>query len=420
MSPEPGDSGRPAAVDRARPGGRVDDVTDGVLLARGFHLGSTIQVSTREGSVVIDTTGSAASAVRARGALYQRNPQHARYVIYTHCHPDHIGGAGEFVSAMTRDVIGHSLLPGLCQRDYECLRHWTTRIRSHQKGAPAEIDNDDCGDTLNEHAYIPPTVTFDDVLDLEVGGFTFHLEHTEGETRDHLLVWVPERSVLMPGDLFYAAFPNLSTPAIGPRPILGWIRSLNRMLEFNAEHLVPSHTSAISGKENVRSALTSYRDAIQHVWDESLKAIDSGQTVHDAARSIRLPARLASSPYLAETYGTVAWGVRAVYDSITGWYDGDIATLNPLPARERNSELVAAAGAAVIAGRAAAAHARGDHQLALELTSVVLSVEPRNTTAGRVRARACLAMSSSATNLNEQRFYQSGARLAEAALAEHA
>ena len=393
--------------------GQVDQVTDDVLLARQFHLGSAIQIATPEGAVIVDTTGAVEGATRARDAIYERNRQEATYIIYTHCHGDHTGGAEPFTSDATQAIVAQSLLPSLYERDFDCLQHWTTRVRSHQMGMPVELMP---GMFERPRSFVAPTMTFDESLDLEVGGLTFHLEHTEGETRDHLMVWIPERGVLMPGDLFYAAFPNLSTPAIGPRPIVGWIRSLDRFLELDAEYLVPSHTVAISGRDNVRTVLTNYRDAIQYVWDESLRAIDRGLLVHEAARAIQLPEHLASLAYLAEQYGTVNWGVRAVYDAITGWYDGDVASLNPLPRGERDAELVAAAGADAIVERAAAAHERGDHQLALELTSVVLSGEPRHRAANTVRAAACRAMLPLVTSVNERGFYASGARIAEAVL----
>lgn len=411
----------------ARPspaGGRVIEVTEGVSLAIGYHLGSVIQVVTPEGAVVIDSTGGTPNAIAARDGLRRHDGAETRFLIYTHCHPDHCGGAEPLTSDRTEAVIAQALLPELWHRDTECLGPWHRRIRSWQRGSPLEAGaangdagrDDDRDPERTEHSYIEPTVTFDDAVDIEVGGLTFHLEHTEGETRDHLLVWIPQLKVLCPGDLYYSAFPNLSTPAIGPRPVQGWIRSLERFLQLGAEHLVPSHTLPVSGPEQVTEVLTNYRDAISFVWDESTRAMNEGLSVHEAARRTRLPAHLAELPYLAERYGTVSWGVRAVYDQLTGWYDGDPAHLDPLPRAHIDTELAALAGVDAIVARAEQLHRNGDHQLALELVSVAIGAEPRHEAANRLQVAICRALAAGSTSFNQLGFYTSAVRVAESRL----
>lgn len=377
-------------------------VRDAVHVARGFHLGNVIKVATAEGPLVIDTTGGTANGAAARDALAEASPGDPAYVVYTHCHNDHTSGAEAFTAGeATRDIVAQALLPEIEHRDMTCLANFTQRHRSFQMGRP--------GEAVFEHrTFLPPTLTFDESLDIELGGLTFHLEHTEGETRDHLLVWIPELRVLCPGDLVYASFPNLSTPAVGPRPILGWIRALDRFIELEPEHLVGSHSGPVSGRGEVAAVLTAYRDAIQHVWDESVRAIDAGVEVHEAARTIALPPELASHPWLREIYGTVNWGVRAVYDVLTGWHDLEPASLNPHPEQVRDRALVEAAGAGAIVERAAQALGAGDAQLAVELLEVVLHADPLHVRANEVQAEACVALRRSSTSINEMGFYRSG------------
>ena len=402
--------------------GRVLEVTEGVQLAIGYHLGSVIRITTPEGAVVIDSTGGTANAVAARDDLQRHSHAETRYLIYTHCHRDHCGGAEPFTSERTEAVVAQALLPELWQRDTECLGPWHRRIRAWQRGLsdPPRIDESagqpDGTSDVADHSYVTPSMTFDEELDLEIGGLTFHLEHTQGETRDHLLVWIPELKTLCPGDLYYSAFPNLSTPAIGPRPVQGWVRSLDRFLELGAEHLVPSHTVPVSGRENVRNVVTNYRDAISFVWDESVRAMNDGLSVHEAARSITLPEHLGGLPYLAERYGTVAWGVRAVYDQLTGWYDGDPAHLDPLPRTYLDRELVNLAGAEAMVARAEQLHDQGEDQLALELLSVVIDADPWYERANRLQVALCQALAASGTSINQVGFYTSGVRTADVRL----
>jgi alkyl sulfatase BDS1-like metallo-beta-lactamase superfamily hydrolase len=380
---------------------RIDAPAPGVHVARGFDLGNVIKLASAEGPVVVDTASSRASAARARDALAAVSPGEARYVVYTHSHNDHTSGAESLVTDATQELIAHAATTELTERDHGCLGNWTSRHRSHQRGRPFDPPFDDRG-------YVEPTLTFDRELDIEVGELTLHLEHTEGETRDHLLVWVPETRVLLCGDLIYPAFPNLSTPAVGPRPILGWLRSLDRFRELAPDHLVPSHGPPVSGGEAVRDVITAYRDAIQYVWDESLRAIDAGIEVHAAARAIELPEHLRAHPWLREVYGTVNWAVRAVYDVITGWYDLSPASLDPSPSAHRHAALVDAASPQALIDRAREALADDDAQLALELTDPLLSVEPTHQAANEIQIDACEVLRDRSTSLNQRGFYHAG------------
>ena len=109
------------------------------------------------------------------------------------------------------------------------------------------------------------------------------LVHAPGETNDQLFVWLPEKRVLLPGDNFYRAFPNLDTiRGTLYRDVLQWVESLDRMRERRPEHLVPSHTRPLSGADAIHAALTDYRDAIQFVHDQTIRGINRG---HERDRS---------------------------------------------------------------------------------------------------------------------------------------
>jgi glyoxylase-like metal-dependent hydrolase (beta-lactamase superfamily II) len=44
---------------------------------------------------------------------------------------------------------------------------------------------------------------------VQVGGVRIELVEAHGETHDQLFVWLPDKSVLLPGDNYYHSFPNL-------------------------------------------------------------------------------------------------------------------------------------------------------------------------------------------------------------------
>ena len=60
------------------------------------------------------------------------------------------------------------------------------------------------------------------------------------------------------------------------RDTLIWSRTIDQMLEFSPEYLIPQHTRPLIGKEEIRETLTAYRDAIQYVHDQTVRLMNKG------------------------------------------------------------------------------------------------------------------------------------------------
>ena len=81
-----------------------------------------------------------------------------------------------------------------------------------------------------------PTKTFSGRHTLKVGGTTFELVAAPGETDDQLFVYMPKEKLLLPGDNWYAAFPNLYTiRGTAPRSVESWVKSLDAMRALEAD-----------------------------------------------------------------------------------------------------------------------------------------------------------------------------------------
>jgi alkyl sulfatase BDS1-like metallo-beta-lactamase superfamily hydrolase len=53
-------------------------------------------------------------------------------------------------------------------------------------------------------AILPPTRTFgSDLLELDIAGLKLVLRHAPGETPDQIIIWLPQKKVLLPADNFY-------------------------------------------------------------------------------------------------------------------------------------------------------------------------------------------------------------------------
>jgi alkyl sulfatase BDS1-like metallo-beta-lactamase superfamily hydrolase len=396
---------------------RVEKITDSIYLASGFALGSVQMVITDEGLVIIDTTESKEAAREIFERFRKITTQPVRYVIYTHGHLDHVSGTPVFLEEGT-EVIATKDLVRFMEKDFQDLREFHVRSRLNQAGQLAQeysrkLPVKSLFRGVGEFDGLAwPTVTFEKEYAFVLGGKAFELYHTTGETPDHLMVWLPEERALFCGDLYYASFPNLSTPMLEPRPVKGWIESLERMIEMEPVTLIPGHTPPIIGEENVRDVLTHYSRAIRHVYEQTINCINEGKTVEQAVGRIRLPDDLAGLPYLRELYGRVDWSVRGIYRGMTGWYDGGGTELAPLPPSYRARETVGLAGGAdKILARAIVLQGKGEHQLVCELCDIVIDANPEDRLAHVIKASSLDAMAYTGGNLNMFGFYRSAAAL---------
>ena len=203
------------------------------------------------------------------------------------------------------------------------------------------------------------------------------LLHTPGETNDGLSVWLPDTRVLLTGDLFLKAFPNMyAIRGAAPRPVMTWVGSLTNLIALGAEHVVPGHTRPVLGATNARDALTAYRDGIRSVYDQTIEGMKKGERPDELVAHVKLPPQLAGSPYLQEYYGTVEWSVRAIYSDHLGWFDGNATRLFPMPEVERAQKIVALAGGVQqTLSRGREALARGDFRWAAEVADCILAVD---------------------------------------------
>jgi glyoxylase-like metal-dependent hydrolase (beta-lactamase superfamily II) len=261
-------------------------------------------------------------------------------------------------------------------------------------------------------AKLPPTRTFSgDQLLLTVAGVRLQLLSTPGETMDAISVWLPDKRVLMPGDDFLRAFPNIS-PIRGARLRIpeDWIASLEKMIELGPEYVVPSHTRPVVGGAAARAALTAYRDGIKSIVDQTIQGMSQGERPDELVRHVKLPPDLAANPYLQEFYGSVAWTVRGIYADRVGWFDGNATKLYPLPEKDRAAKLVGLIGGpdkALARGREALS-AR-EFTWAAELADYVLANDGANAVAKRIKAQALIELGERQINAIARNYYLSSA-----------
>jgi alkyl sulfatase BDS1-like metallo-beta-lactamase superfamily hydrolase len=389
-------------------------ITDQIWQATGF--GNTFMVITPEGNVIIDTS-LPATAPRHKQLLQQVSDAPVRYIVLTHAHADHTGGVQLWREEDTQ-IIAHA--------EHEEFMHYQRRlagmfaIRNAAQfpdlprpagGAQVALMNPG-----NYDAQIQPTILFDREYRFTLGGMTFEVLHTPGETYDHLSVWIPELKAVFVGDNFYGSFPNIYTlRGTKPRWALDYVNSLNKVLALQPEILVPSHGDAIHGNAMINQAVSKYRDAILHVHDETVAGMNQGKDVFTLMQEISLPDDL----NIGEEYGAISWTVRGIYEGYMGWFDGNPANMYPIPPTAVYPDLVALGGGADQVAQLSRQYlSDGDAVRAMHMADIALTAEPANVAALQARLGALEKLLTESANSNEAGWLRHGINETRARLAQ--
>ncbi len=244
-----------------------------------------------------------------------------------------------------------------------------------------------------------------------MGGERFELHHARGETDDHTWVWMPERKVLCPGDLFIWASPNCGNPQKVQRYPREWALALRTMSALGAETMFPGHGPPIVGAERIRQALDETAELLEFLHESTLALMNQGARLNDILHEVKAPERLLARPYLRPVYDEPEFIVRNLWRLYGGWYDGNPAHLKPAREVELARELASLAGGAPrLVDRALELSAKGEHRLACHLAETAALAAPDDAAIGETRSKVYTARAEVETSLMAKGVYNAAAR----------
>jgi len=377
-----------APIFPVRVNGELSELGDGLVVIESFS--NVIALVTDEGLVLSDTSGAKTGvAVEKRLREWSGEPIHS--ILYTHGHIDHVGGAGAFVAGADAlghpapRFIGHENLPPRFDR-YEMTNGYNTIVNERQFGETPRMK------IGGAHRFLPqdtprPEVTFKDRMGLRVGDLQLDLRHSKGETDDHLWAWLPEKKMILTGDLFMWNFPNAGNPQKVQRYPKEWAAALREMSGLGAELLVPAHGFPVAGASRIRMILDDTAAALETLVEGTLEMMNAGERLDAIIHNLEIPPETLAKPYLRAIYDEPEFIIHNIWRLYGGWYDGNPARLKPAPDSALASEVASlSGGVGVLIERAEALAEAGDFRLACHLIEMSVLAEPEDKRAHGARA----------------------------------
>jgi len=348
-------------------------INDHILMV---HATSNVYVIIGDDGDVVLNSGTAAqgAAIRQKFEALLGRALDVRKLIFTQSHPDHVGGWQAFADGHT-EIIAQRMFHQIVAERRMLTPFFGARfanvIAAMLAGMPRNLGLD---------AGEPDQVsTFADSFEFTFSGRRFLLKSMpSGETLDALAVWLPNEKTVFTGNwagAIHGALPNFYT-ARGDRQrsVPGWLGECRDLLAQEPELLITGHEQPIFGRDRIRADLTKISDAISHIHDRTVEAMNAGVNIATIQASTELPAGFT----IREGRCPPHWIARAVYEEYAGWFHQDLTSeLYTTPQSAIWPELVDAMGGSErVAERALELLSQGETEKALHFAEMAAAGEP--------------------------------------------
>lgn len=327
----------------------IYSVGDGVHFFVGYGTSNAIAIEAEMSVILVDTLDSPDRSAELLIDLQKITQKPIRTIIYTTNHEDHRGGASMF-RATAQSIISF----GSNETQNNSEKSIKNLLNKRQEKFMGYNLSDEMfvtqglgkreGHTQGQRNYQPLLTTeviTTGIVDKEIDGIHLQLINAPGESNQAGYVWLPEQKIMCCGDNFYQAFPDLTiVNSKMTSDVTKWIKSLDLLISFNPQTVLPGHLNYLDGKKEVKVVLNNYKKAMLFVFNETLKRIDMGNSIETIINEVELPESLVNLPYLQEIYGSVEWNVRAIYSVYIGWFNGNPTNLHKLSLKNQAVKMV--------------------------------------------------------------------------------
>ena len=336
---------------------RMYTVRPGVWCLVGNGLSNQTFVEGPDGIIAIDTGESVQEMRDAIRELRQFTDRPIVAVLYTHFH--YVSGTTAVFeeSGGPVPVHGHERIALNRSRVSTEIAPAYSRGLVYQFGTSLPVDGPDglvsAGLGLYyrnpEHApftngFVKPDSTWVGGEKLVVAGLRIEIEYAPSDADDSVTIWFPDLSVCVQNIVWPVLFNVFAIRGEEYRDPRVLLRGVEHVASLQPEYLVTCHGPPIQGSSDIVKRVTRYRDSLQFMWDQTVRALNRGDTADQIAHAVRLPDFFDDDYLTTEFYGVTEHHVRQIATGLRGWFDGDPSKLFPLEPTERFTRLVVGFG----------------------------------------------------------------------------
>lgn len=228
----------------------VKEISDGLYwVTEGVY--NTMFLTTGKGVIVIDAPPSFGDKLLKAVAEVTREP--IAYVIYSHSHADHIGGAARYPASATY------------------IAHQDTKARLERTADPNRPAP--YGVFVGGAAVPLPTITFTDKYTLTVGNQTLELAY-RGDDHEpgNIYVYAPRQKVLMKVDIVFPGWTPFVDLAVS-EDTMGYLKAHDTILSYDFDWLVSGHFGRLATRKDVEVQKAYMQDIVANA-KTALQSVD--------------------------------------------------------------------------------------------------------------------------------------------------
>jgi alkyl sulfatase BDS1-like metallo-beta-lactamase superfamily hydrolase len=388
--------------------GGLFKVVDRLYQVRNHDISNLTIVEGDTGLILFDPLISTECSSAALALYYEHRPKKPVVaVVYSHTHVDHYGGVKGVISeedvaaGKVRVIAPEGFLEAAVSENI-VAGNVMTRRALYQYGSLIPFDEKGniglglgTSISLGSITLIAPTETITQTgQKLDIDGLTFEFmlaPDTEAPAEMHW--FIEELGALTAAENCCHTLHNTYTlRGAQIRDPHAWSHYLGETIErwgAKTEVLYGMHHWPVWGSDRAVDLLSKGRDAYGFINDETLRLANHEYNPVEVAEMVKLPDVLDRHWALRGYYGTLNHNVKATYVKYLGWFDGNPATLHPLPPEDSAKRyLEFMGGADTVLEKAQAAYDRGEYRWVAEVVNHVVFAEPQNAAARALQADA--------------------------------
>jgi alkyl sulfatase BDS1-like metallo-beta-lactamase superfamily hydrolase len=381
-------------------------VTDGIYQVCGSDISNVTFIEGDSGVIVMDPLMSEEVAKAALDLYYEHRPKNPVVaVIITHSHIDHYGGvlgvtSEADVKAGKVKVFAPEGFTGAALNESVIGGNRETRLSGYQysmlveRGPQGNMTSGLGLDTSKGNTtFLVPTNLITETGQKEtIDGLDFEfILAPDTEAPAEMFFYIPKyKALTVAEDATFTMHNVYSLRGTTIRSSYNWakyLRDARVKWGGEAEVLYAPHHWPIWGADRIDEHLKRHSAAYKFINDQAVRLANMGYDMVEAGEMLELPGSLGQDFSLRDYYGTMNHNVKSAFAKHFGWFNGNAATLHPLPrvpAANRYVEYMG--GSDAIMDKARRDYANGDYRWVAEVLNHLVYADPSNTDAKNLLA----------------------------------